>query len=531
MTVKMDGKPPLLAKDSKSGAPLAGEMDAKPLHFLLVEDEPLAELVRSELRRAGFDFTLAVVQTPEDFKREVRSHSPDVVLADYSLPQWSGMEALAVLAQEGLSVPAILVSGMLGEETAVECIKQGATDYVLKRALARLPVAIRRALEERQAQERRELAEQLFRRAVEASPSGILMVDEEGRILLANAESDRLFGYGTGELAGQPVDALVPERFREGHPGQRAGYHASPSKRSMGRGRELYGMRKDGSEFPCEIGLNPVQTSTGVQTLIAVVDITERKQAEQEAEEFTRELKRSNEELEQFAYIASHDLQEPLRMVASYTELLGERYRGRLDEKADKYIAYAVDGAHRMQRLIQDLLAYARVSSQAKPLQPTDAGAVLAEVLIQLRPTIEKNRARIISDKLPVVSADEGQLGQVLQNLIGNAVKFHDGKPPQIEVRAKRVGKMVQFSVADNGIGIAKENGGRIFQMFQRLHTREEYDGTGIGLTIAKRIVERHGGKIWFDSVPGTGTTFRFTMPSAEKEEHGHAYSSAAGGG
>lgn len=220
-------------------------------------------------------------------------------------------------------------------------------------------------------------------------------------------------------------------------------------------------------------------------------------------------------------------------MVASYTELLGERYRGRLDEKADKYIAYAVDGAHRMQRLIRDLLAYARVSSQAKPLQATDAGAVLTRVMANLRETIEKNKAEVVWDKLPMVSADEGQLGQVFQNLIGNACKFHGAKPPRIEVRAKAAGEMVEFSVADNGIGIAMESSGRIFQMFQRLHTREQYEGTGIGLTIAKRIVERHGGKIWFDPSPGEGTTFHFTIPGVGRAEHEgeRTYSSAAGGG
>lgn len=220
-------------------------------------------------------------------------------------------------------------------------------------------------------------------------------------------------------------------------------------------------------------------------------------------------------------------------MVASYTELLAERYRGKLDENADKYIGYAVDGAHRMQRLIRDLLEFARVTSQAKPLQPTDANTVLAGVVANMRTTIEKDKAEVVWDKLPMVNADEGQLGQVFQNLIGNACKFHGAKPPRIEVRAEDKGEWVEFSVADNGIGIARESSARIFQMFQRLHTREEYEGTGIGLTIAKRIVERHGGKIWFDSAPGEGTTFHFTIPGVGRAEHEgeRAYSSTAGGG
>jgi signal transduction histidine kinase len=384
--------------------------------FLLVEDNPLdVELVQRELRRAGFEFTAAVVQTPEDFTREVRACCPHVVLADYNLPHWRGIEGLKILEEEGLDVPLILVTGALGEVTAVDCLKQGATDYVLKGALTRLPTAVRRALQEKKLREQRRKAE---------------------------------------EALAEKID----------------------------------------------------------------------------------ELARSNKELEQFAYIASHDLQEPLRMVASYTELLGERYRGKLDDKADKYIGYAVDGAHRMQRLINDLLAYARVGSKAKPLEPTDSAAVLALVIASLQKVIESNQAEIVHENLPVVLADDVQLGQVLQNLIANAIKFrHPDHPPRIRLRVEVVEGMARFSVADNGIGMEKENTGRIFQMFQRLHTREEYEGTGIGLAVAKKVVERHGGRIWFDSVPGEGTTFYFTLPTAavnkEKEPDAEAAASAAGGG
>jgi signal transduction histidine kinase len=363
------------------------------LHFLMVEDNPVdVELVQRELRRAEFDFTSVAVQTPEDFICELRAHCPTIVLADYNLPQWSGMEALDILRREKLDTPLILISGALGEVNAVECLKQGATDYVLKGALARLPVAIRRALEERRLHEQRNRAEEALARHVE-------------------------------------------------------------------------------------------------------------------------ELRRSNAELEQFAYVASHDLQEPLRMVASYAELLAERYKGKLDDRADMYIKYAVEGARRMQTLIHDLLAYARVTSAARPLQPIDSSVVLADVIQQLRAAIEGSQAEIKSEAMPMVSADEGQLRQVFQNLIANAIKFHGDGPPHVEIRAESTEKMWNFAVADDGIGIPEESGRRLFQMFQRLHTREEYEGSGIGLAISKRIVERHGGSIWFDSVPGKGTTFHFTIP------------------
>lgn len=375
----------------------------------------------------------------------------------------------------------------------------------------------------------RQHAEELFRRALESAPSGILMLDEQSKILLANNEAERLFGYSREEILGQPVEMLIPARFRHDHPGHREAYHKSPGKRAMGQGRDLYGLRKDGSEFPVEVGLNPIRTAAGIQVLVAVVDITSRKRAEHESERQMEELQRSNAELEQFAYIASHDLQEPLRMVASYTQILAERYRGKLDESANKYIEYAVDGARRMQRLINDLLTYARVTSQAKALQPTDAAEVLASVTRIMVETIKSRKGDVVCQKLPKVMADEVQLGQVFQNLIDNALKFHGTHAPRVEIGAEITGKICKFFVADNGIGINSESSGRLFQMFQRLHTREEYEGTGIGLAVSKRIIERHGGRIWFESTPGQGTTFYFTLAVA-KEAYEQTHSSAAGG-
>ncbi len=225
-----------------------------------------------------------------------------------------------------------------------------------------------------------------------------------------------------------------------------------------------------------------------------------------------RELARSNAELEQFAYVASHDLQEPLRMVSSYTQLLEQRYRDQLDEKGKKYIYYAVDGAVRMQRLISDLLAYSRVGSRAQPLTWTDAHAALGEVLRNLAAAIAENRAVVMNGDLPTVLADRSQLVQLLQNLIGNAVKFHGEKPPGVYVSAERQGRLWQFCVRDNGIGIDPQHFERIFVIFQRLHTREEYAGTGIGLALCRRIVERHGGRLWVESTPGNGSSFFFTL-------------------
>jgi PAS domain S-box-containing protein len=244
-------------------------------------------------------------------------------------------------------------------------------------------------------------------------------------------------------------------------------------------------------------------------------ELTDRQRAEKRLEHYATELERSNRELEQFAYIASHDLQEPLRMVTSYLQLLEQRYKGKLDQDADDFINYAVDGAARMRMLINDLLTYSRVSTHAKPFAPTDCSEILNHALSNLSVAIEESEATITFDDLPIVEADATQLTQVFQNLIGNAIKFHKPDvPPCIHISAERQEAAWRFSVRDNGIGIAPEHSKRIFLIFQRLHTRAEYPGTGIGLAVCKKIIERHGGRIWVTSKPGAESTFYFTVPA-----------------
>ncbi len=242
-------------------------------------------------------------------------------------------------------------------------------------------------------------------------------------------------------------------------------------------------------------------------------EITERRRAEAALEKKTEELGRSNRELEQFAYVASHDLQEPLRMVTSYVQLLTRRYKGKLDSDADEFIRFAEDGAIRMWKLINDLLVYSRVGTQGKELEPTDCETALQQSLDNLKMAIEENGVLVTRDPLPTVMADTPQLVQLFQNLLGNAIKFRRDEPPRIHVSASRNGDGWIFSVRDNGIGIAPEYAKRIFIIFQRLHSREKYDGTGIGLAICQKIVERHGGRIWVESELGKGATFCFSLP------------------
>ncbi len=362
--------------------------ECKPakLRVLLVEDNPSdSELILHAIGNAGFTLEHDVVQTAEQFTALIRKNSYDTILADYRLPGWNGMETVEILRREGLDMPVVLVSGALGEQNAVECIKQGAADYVLKDQLTRLPGAVRRVMEEKR------------------------LRDENRRT--------------------------------------------------------------------------------------------------------QEELARSNRDLEQFAYVASHDLQEPLRMVAMYTQLLAERYQGQLDDSADKYIHYAVDGALRMQALVQDLLAFSRVGRAGTDLQKTETREVVESALKNLQGAIQDSEAKISRGDLPVILADRTQMVQLFQNLIGNAIKFRGAHPPQIQITAEREEGSWRFTVQDNGIGIAAEHVDEVFGIFTRLHTRAEYPGNGIGLAICKKIVEHHGGSIWVESQPKKGSAFRFTIP------------------
>jgi signal transduction histidine kinase len=262
----------------------------------------------------------------------------------------------------------------------------------------------------------------------------------------------------------------------------------------------------------------PLRTVTLVSAVQGALRLRQRqyeiRDALAERQQREAQLRRANEELQQFAYVASHDLQEPLRMVTSYVQLLAQRYQGQLDAQAEEFIGYAVEGAQHMQQLIEDLLAYTRVGGTAPAWTAVDCEAVLARTLLDLHLLIEERRAEVSHDPLPTVRGEAQQVGLVFQNLLGNALKFHGAAPPRIHVSARPEGAMWVFAVQDHGIGMEAKQAERIFQVFQRLHTRREYPGTGIGLAICKKIVERHGGRIWVESTPGQGATFFFTLPA-----------------
>jgi PAS domain S-box-containing protein len=378
--------------------------------------------------------------------------------------------------------------------------------------------AIRNITVRRYAEKQLAQMESRYRGLLEAAPDAMVVVNPLGKILLLNVQAEKQFGYSRDELLGQKVKNIIPEGFAERLVADALRSAEVALAQQIGTGIELIGRRKDRSEFPIELMLSPLKSSEGILVTAAIRDITTRKKVEANLLEKVAELNRSNEELGQFAYIASHDLQEPLRMVASYTQLLSRRYKGKLDPDADEFIAFAVDGASRMQRLIQDLLAVSRVGTKGKELLDTSSEEALRNALFNLRGAVESSGALVTHDPLPQVLADETQLIQLFQNLVGNAIKYQKPGVPRVHISAARNGgKKWMFSVKDNGLGIDPQYFEKIFGMFQRLHKREEFAGTGIGLAICKKIVERHGGSIVVESEPGQGATFCFALRGIER--------------
>jgi PAS domain S-box-containing protein len=354
-------------------------------------------------------------------------------------------------------------------------------------------------------------SEARFRQTFELAASGIGHV-RDGRFVRVNRSLCEILGYAEGELLGKHVKELSHPEDRDVSDAPRERIRRGEAESARFEKRYL---RADGAVVWCEVAVALVRDVYGVpQYEVAIFDeVTDRKKAEARLREAHEELKRSNAELEQFAYVASHDLQEPLRMVASYAQLLGRRYEAKLDGDAREFMAYIVDGAARMKQLIEDLLAYSRVGTKGAEFKVVNGEDALKRALFNLRVAIHESGAVVTNDPLPTLSADEVQLGQLLQNLMSNALKFRSASVPRIHIGVTESAKEYTFEVRDNGIGIEPQYYERIFMVFQRLHNKGEYPGTGIGLAICKKVVERHGGRIWVDSRHGAGSSFFFTLP------------------
>lgn len=355
-------------------------------------------------------------------------------------------------------------------------------------------------------------ADRRFQQVVEAIPHAVLVVDGEGVIELVNQACEPLFGCSPQQLLGQSLTTFIPGVARRG---QFAGQADVPNKDA---GQELFAKRNDGQLIPIETVFGPVDTLVGMRFVAVVTDITRRKLARESGEKYKRELERSNRELRDFAYVASHDLKEPLRVVSSYGNLLADRLGDKLDSKVQRYLDHMQSATARMRRLIDDLLQYSRAGSASGAFAPIDLAGAVAEALGNLEVAIRDSGAEVTcADDPPSVLADRGQLVQLLQNLVANSIKFCKTKP-RIEIGARPEGDFWEISVSDNGPGIQPENLDRIFNIFERLESDREIDGTGIGLAICRRIVQRHGGQIRVESEFGQGACFRFTLPKANGE-------------
>ena len=564
--IAMNAAAPIYAPDGRLLAVLAGQIDLRDLNAIIGGWARLHESADAYLVNTSSLFVTQprFIQDPavllrgnqtEHVKRCLRRESGALDTLDYRgkpvlvvyhwLPE-RGLclvvkmdqgEALRPVREFGAAIAVIsllelLLAALIGLGLArgltrpIQALQQGAARFGSGELDTRLPDTSRDELGQlaaefnrmaeglsRQQTHLRRRAEQFFSLA----PDLLCTISPAGRLVDVNPAWDQVLGYRPEELRGHPLaDLAHPEDL----PALRTAlqHTAGDTVGSRFEGRVRH---HDGGYRWLAWAL--IVSPQDPLLYAAARDITDRREAEETLRRQAEELERSNRELEQFAYVASHDLQEPLRIITSYVQLLARRYQGRLDPDADEFIGFAVEGANQMKSLITDLLAYSRVGSRGRDLAPVEMEAVLARVLEQMQLALEESDGTVTHDPLPAVLGDEVQMMQLLQNLIGNALKFHGSKPPRIHVGARREEGHWLFFVRDNGIGIEPQHAERVFVIFQRLHGRKDYPGTGMGLAICRKIVERHGGRIWLESEPGRGTTFYFTLQPAESGGPGAA--------
>jgi PAS domain S-box-containing protein len=493
----------------------------------LVEDSAVqAQARNAQLHNDGFE--VEWLARLSDVLVRLKSPGIDVILLDLTLPDSTGINTFYEVHHMAEDLPIVILSADDNEDLALQAMKGGAQDYLIKGVAT--PDAIERclhyAVERSQTEAELRHSEKLTRLILENSYDAFWAIDSAGEIIGWNKQAENTFGFKREEVIGKTLaDTLVLDRFKQAHIATVEEMLSTGRSRILNRRAEILLKRKDQTEVPVELVVFPVQVGERRTFCAFAHDITERKEIEERTrlineelehrvQERTQALMQSNAQLQQFAKIASHDLQEPLRTIEGYANLLAKRYKGRLDADADEFIAFILDAISRMIELIHAVLMHSGIgATDVSTHTPVEMNDVLREVMHNLKAALEESGTTVMVDKLPRVVCNRTEMVQLFQNLIGNAIKYRGSSPPLIKVSFEENVHDLVFSVEDNGIGIEPKYAERIFDMFARLHGKTEYRGTGIGLAICKKIVETHGGRIWVQSEPGNGSIFLFTLP------------------
>ena len=488
---------------------------------ILLVDDSAENLLALEAVLESPDHDLVKANSGIEALRYLLDDDFAAILLDVKMPEMDGFETASLIRARKRSqhTPILFLTAFKSDEQLYRGYDLGAVDFLFKpivpeilqsKVAAFVQLSRNAELLKRQA-EVLQRAEQEFRALLEAAPDAMVITGPDGLIDLVNSRTESLFQWKRDQLIGQPVTRLVP------------GWTAGPASPLH---RQLSGVRADGSSFPVDTSSSSLHTAEGTISIHAIRDVTDRKRAEEEIRQLNSQLEqkvtertaaltRSNEELRQFAYVVSHDLKEPLRTVSTFSQLLEERLGSSLDPESKEFVTYILGGVKRMSDLIDDLLAYTSLDAVEARIKPVDLNLVLREASFNLLATIQESGAVVESDPLPEVLGDHVQLVQVLQNLIGNSIKYRSADPPRVHVSAERRQGETVIVVRDNGIGIDPVYADGVFKLFKRLHARQEYSGNGVGLAICRKIVQRHGGRIWVESKLGQGAAFCFTLAPA----------------
>ncbi len=505
-----------------------------PIRILLVEDDSSdAILIDRELRKGGLEYQSLRVQNREQFVQALANQPPDIILSDHGLPAFDGLTALAIAKEKVPETPFIFVTGSLGEEMAIKTLKSGATDYVLKHALGNLVPAVRRALSQAADRLRRKQAEEELRRfqarktaILDAAVDAIITIDHEGKIQAWNRAAEEMFGYKAAEVMDKEMaELIIPPDLRMA---QRQGLIQYVSGRQSGKGNRHYesrAMRADGSEFPVEIALARIPLEGFPMFTGFVRDITERKKAEEQIRGWNAELERrvrdrtaqleaANKELEAFSYSVSHDLRAPVRHIEGFIQVLEPMLRGHLSDEAANVFKMISQSTRHMNQLIEGLLAFSRTNRAEMVFTDVDLGVLVDEARSELRGQAQGREIEWLIPRLPTVRGDPITLRQVFINLLSNALKYTATRSKaRIEIEVRDGGHERVICVRDNGVGFESQYTDRLFGVFQRLHPATQFEGTGIGLAIVRRIIARHGGQTWAEGERDKGAAFYFSLP------------------